>query len=286
MRTGVAFRPELAVWLASHPRDIECIELRVDRAIAGLRLSRAQESDPRHVVLNAPRLAVGGLEAPSPADLCDALRAACVVDAVWISAHLGDRRRPEDDFGYPDPLTLNGATLARVIGNCLRITDTCQRPLLVENVAAFCRGGGSMSEADFINKLCDETGCGVLLDVTTLTLDARHGLDPRQWLGSVDPHHIVALRLGGWREHGRGHWAGRREGHVPTEAWALAREVAAYAPVQAAILQSDGRFLGVTEMQAELRRLAALASVSDDQPGLDRVFDAGQVGWRHEPARL
>jgi uncharacterized protein len=288
MRTGVSFRPELAAWLATCPREVECVELRVDRAVAaGATLSRPQAADSRPVVLNAPRLSLGTHGSLDPADICDTLRAACVVDAVWISGYLGARRRPEPDFCYPDPLVLNRATLGHVISNCRRVIDACARPLLVENVVAFRRVEDSMSEAAFINTLCDETGCGVLLDVTALVLDARFGFDPRSWLWDVDPRHIAALRLGGWTDGGSGRWAGRREGRVSDDAWALACELAAHASIQAAILQTDGLFPGIPELQSELGRVAALGPrARQDHRGLDRAYGADQLRGRHEPARL
>jgi uncharacterized protein (UPF0276 family) len=287
MRTGISFRPDLAAWLATCPREVECVELRVDRAAAGPTLSRPQAADSRPVVLNAPRLSLGTHGSLDPADLCETLRAAYVVDAVWISAYLGARRRPEPDFCYPDSLVLNRATLGHVISNCRRIIDACARPLLVENVIAFRRLEESMSEAAFINTLCDETGCGVLLDVTALALDARFGFDPRKWLGDVDPRHIVALRLGGWTDGGSGRWAGRREGRVSDDAWALACELAAHASIQAAILQTDGRFPGIAEIRSELCRVAALEPLArQDHGGLDRAYGAGQVRERHESASI
>jgi uncharacterized protein (UPF0276 family) len=286
MRTGVAFRPELAVWLASCPREVDCVELRVDRTAGGFPLWRPDLTESPRVVLNAPRLSLGTSEALAPADLCDALRAAYTVNAVWISAYLGSRRRPEPDLAYPDPLTPSRTMLGRVIGNCRQIVDACARPVLVENVVAFRRTEGSMSEAEFINRLCDETGSGVLLDVTALALDARHGFDARAWVWDVDPRHIVALRLGGWRERGGGRWAGRREGRVAVDAWDLAGELAAHRRIQAAILQSDGGFPGLSEIRTELCRVAALNGRSQpERLGLDRAHAGAEVRWRPEPAR-
>jgi uncharacterized protein (UPF0276 family) len=118
-----------------------------------------------------------------------------------------------------------------------------------------------MSEAEFINQLCDETGCGFLVDVTALALDARFGFDCREWLWDVDPRHIVALHLGGWTQGGAGRWAGRHEGRVSEDAWTLASEVAARASVRAAILQRDGRSSDFAEIRSELHRLATLQSV-------------------------
>jgi uncharacterized protein (UPF0276 family) len=259
--TGIAFRPELAGWLATRPREVGCVEMRVDQAAVALRASRPERGHPRPVVLNAPRLSVGRHGPLNPSDICDAMRAASAADAIWITAYLGCCRRPEVDFSYPDPVPTTRAALGHAIVNCRQIMEVCGRPLLVENVAAFRRVEESISEAQFINQLCDETGCGLLVDVTALTLDARFGFKCREWLWDVDPRHIVALHVGGWRHGGAGRWEGRREGRVSEEVWTLASEVAARASIRAAILQRDGSSLGFADIRADLHGLAALDSV-------------------------
>lgn len=117
-----------------------------------------------------------------------------------------------------------------------------------------------MPEAEFINQLCDETGCQLLLDVTALALDARFGVDPHRWLWDVEPRHVAAIRVGGWAPRPTGRWSGRREGPVSAEVWTLAREVVARTPVQATILQSDGASTDADRLDAELHRAATLGT--------------------------
>src|SRR5688572_3921374 len=135
MRIGITFRPELAVWLTTRPRDVGCVEIRIDRAAPAYRLSSPDFAPHWPVLLNAPRLSLGGNDPLNPRDLCDALRVARGVDAVWISAYLGNRRRSEVELSYPDPVIVSRAALGRAVASCRRIMDACAVPLLVENVA-------------------------------------------------------------------------------------------------------------------------------------------------------
>jgi uncharacterized protein (UPF0276 family) len=255
---GIAFRPELGPWLATLPPDVACLELTVDQAVAGSRTRSHYGGYAWPVVVNATHLSLGGPELLDAVELRRAMHAANAVQAVWISAYLGRRHRPEADLSYPQPVCPVRSTLGRVITNCRRLMDACGRPLLVENVAAFGRVEDSMSEAEFINQLCDETGCGVVIDVTALTLDARFGFAPTDWLWAVNPCHVAAVHLGGWAHRPAGRWAWRHEGRVPEEAWALARELVSRTAARTAILQRDGRYLGIADLQQELGRIAAL----------------------------
>jgi uncharacterized protein (UPF0276 family) len=257
--TGIAYRPGLAAWLATRPRELTCLELTVDQVPSGAPGLRPDARRARRFVLKATRLSVGSPRPLDASDLRVAARAACAVDPIWMTTFLGWRRRPEADLAYPEPVAATRSTLGQVIANCRQIIEACGRPLLVENVAAFHRPDDSMCESDFINQLCDATGCGLVLDLTALTVDARFGVDYREWLWGVDPRNIVALHLGGWAARAGGRWAGRREGRIGDDVWELAREVIARAPVRAAILQHDGRVPSAAEIHAELRALAGLA---------------------------
>lgn len=275
----MAFRPELTDWLRCWPGELGFLELSVDQVLAG---PAAPVCGPDQSWPLALRASGFCLEAHRPVDgigVRRAMQAVCALDAVWISVHLGCQGRPEPELSYPHSFCPTRSALGRVIANCRQVMDACARPLLVENVAAFGRREDSMSEAEFINRLCDESGCQLLLDVTALVLDARFGFDPRCWLWDVDPRHVAAIRVGGWAPRPAGRWSGRRDGPVSTEVWALAAELVARTPVQATILQCDGASTNREDLTAELRRAAALGA--DTMPrgcgGLDRVDRAVHV---------
>ena len=269
MLAGIAFRPGLRAWLAAQPRDVGCLELRVDEALAEARPSRIVRVTSWPRALHAPQLSLGTPGPLDPAQLERVVRAARTVHPLWIGAYLGYRHRPEPEACYPQPLTPSGSTLAHVVENCRQLIEACARPVLLENVTAFGATCGSMSHGEFLNRLCDEAGCRLLVDVTALTVDARFGFDCSGWLREVEPCHIAAVHLGGWKEEGRGRWGARHEGPISEDAWALARELIARSRVGAAIVQCDGPRVDVPELQADLRRLAAF----DRVPALASPFD-------------
>ena len=259
MRAGLSFRPELAPWLATRPSEVRCLELTVDAALNASHGFRARQIRRWPTALQASELAVG-----SPAsrgdvpDLERVLSAVRAVDPMWICGYLGSRHRPETELSYPHPASIDGDCLGRAVANCRRLIDAGVRPLLVENVAAFGIMFDRMSPADFINKLCDESGCGLLLDVTTLMIDKRLGFDPTRWLWRVDPSHVAAMRL---RTVPRQPATGRSsigESLVTDDAWALAREIAARTSAETVILQCRGECPAIDELQAELCVTAAM----------------------------
>jgi uncharacterized protein (UPF0276 family) len=270
MRASIAFRPELGPWLATRPDDVRCLELSVEMVLSGSQALRLRQIRRWPTSLHAPSLSVGTPTPPRSSDLDTVLRAVRAIDPMWICAYLGCRHRPETEPSYPQPMPLTGSTLACAIANCRRLIDAGVRPLLVENVAAFGAEDGHMSPAEFLNKLCDESGCGVLLDVTTLTLDARLGVDPRRWLWDVDPLHIEAMRVRTTpRRHGGNGGAPARDGLLTDETWLLARDVAARTFAETSILQVRGECSGIEELQTELCRLASLGRAAVRAPATE-----------------
>jgi uncharacterized protein (UPF0276 family) len=210
---------------------------------------------PWPAALRATRFSLGTPEPLDPADLDALLRAVRAVDPVWIAVYLGCRHRPEIEVCYPQPVDRTRAVLGRAVAKCRELADACGRPVLVENVAAFGSSDGSVPHAEFVNRLCAESGCGFLADVSALALDSRLGFDPRRWLWAIDPSHVSAIHVG----VGGTRW---READHPDEAWGLARDLAEQTPVGTAILRWDGGAQRTPSLRATLRQLALLDRAS------------------------
>jgi uncharacterized protein (UPF0276 family) len=262
MLAGITFRPELEAWLTTRPAEVRCVEFSVDQALNGLPASPAERLGRPPATLHAARLSALTPAPLDPADIELVTQAVCAVDPIWVSVYLGCRRRPETELWYPQPVNLSGATLGRAIATCRCLIDAGVRPLLVENVTAFGVGDASSSPARFINQLCDESGCQLLVDVTALALDSRFGFDVRRWIWDVHPAHVMAMRLGVCARGARGRWAGRQESEVPDDAWELACELTARTHVGSAILQCDGRPPRIVDIQQDLHRLASLGHLA------------------------
>jgi len=97
------------------------------------------------------------------------------------------------------PIAFNDASLAVMVRNVQQVQDRLRRPLLVENLSAYLRwerpGEALRAEPDFFNELVARSGCGLLLDVNNLMVNALNsGLDAAGALQScvnwVDRLHV------------------------------------------------------------------------------------------------
>ena len=79
------------------------------------------------------------------------------------------------------PLSFNAASLNILCDNVARVQDRLRRRMLVENLSAYLSFDDDvMPEPDFLSALCARSGCGLLLDVNNLMVNALN-------VGAADP---------------------------------------------------------------------------------------------------
>ena len=85
------------------------------------------------------------------------------------------------------PVAFTDAALAIMAGNVMQVQERLRRQLLVENLSAYVSfTDDTMSEPAFFAALCRRTGCGMLLDVNNLMVNALNepGATPQTALAS------------------------------------------------------------------------------------------------------
>ncbi|HSI51500.1 MAG TPA: DUF692 domain-containing protein [Ideonella sp.] len=111
------------------------------------------------------------------------------------------------------PLAFNRASLALMARHVTQVQERLRRPLLVENLSAYLRAvpgqaADEMAEPEFFNTLSQQTGCGLLLDVNNLVVNAlNEGVaDPVAascgWIDALDPAIVGEVHLAGYNDSG------------------------------------------------------------------------------------
>ena len=71
------------------------------------------------------------------------------------------------------PIPFNDAALDVLCSNVQRVQERLKRQLLIENLSAYISpAGGILEETDFLNQLVRRTGCGLLVDVNNIYVNA------------------------------------------------------------------------------------------------------------------
>ncbi len=252
---GLGYRHALSRWIDSRPAEVRCLEITAEHFFEG-------DDDRLESLASEYPLFVHGLGVslgtPGPLDPETLQRFVGVVkrcNPKWVSEHIAFTRTADVDLGHLNPLRPSRAMLRTLAAHARDLSDACRKPVLLENITSHLRMDGDMSETAFLNELCSDAGCGLLLDVTNLYINSRnHGFDPRAWLQEIEPRHIVQLHIVGYSEND-GHFEDTHAEPIQDDLLELLKDVVSYAPVQAIILERDAKFENTAEIAFELQKL-------------------------------
>jgi uncharacterized protein (UPF0276 family) len=218
-----------------------------------------------YVSIHALKLSPASPEPPSRKYL-DAIRTlADESDATAISDHLGFTRGGLVELMHFAPPPYTQAALAVTCRNIDRIqSHFLGRPFFLENIATLFHFRGEMTEADFLGRVLDRTGCGWLLDVTNLYANAcNHAFDASAFLEQVVP---AARRLqmhlsGGFLDISAGRYIDSHSTAIPEEVWDLYRQALTLArgKVDAVFIERDLDFPDEAGWLAEGTRARQIA---------------------------
>jgi uncharacterized protein (UPF0276 family) len=129
--------------------------------------------------------------------------------------HLCDRYQPESfsehlawsshgDIYLNDllPLPYTPETLARIIEHIDQVQHTLNREMLLENPSTYIQFADStIPETEFLSEIARRTGCGLLLDINNVFVQARnHGTRAEDYLATFPLARVKEIHLGGHDE--------------------------------------------------------------------------------------
>lgn len=119
----------------------------------------------------------------------------------WIAEHFQclhtqDRSRSLD---YVFPPLYTEEFLQRFCENALVLQKAVEAPLVMENIPGFFSVNcAQMTEAEFLRRFFEQTGCGFLIDVPHIWLAAYYrGVDPQSYLQDFPLDRVVEIHVAG-----------------------------------------------------------------------------------------
>jgi uncharacterized protein (UPF0276 family) len=186
------------------------------------------------------------------------VRVAEAADPVYVTEHLAFTRTRDVDLGHLNPVAATRANLELLADHAREVMDHCGKPLLLENIATALRLKGEMDEPEFLNRLCDRAGCGLLLDATNLFVNSRNfGFDPLEWIERLEPRNVLQLHIVGYSRCGN-RWIDAHAEPIQRDLFDLAAKAMARFPIKSVIVERDENIPSPAELAAELRELEAV----------------------------
>lgn len=182
----------------------------------------------------------------------------------WHSDHLSFIRLESPsghsvDVGLTLPVPYDEAVLDMLSERVGHVQAEVPVPFLLENnVYYFDIPEQEMGEAEFLNRLSARTGCGLLLDLHNVYVNARnHGFDPMELLDGLDLTRVVEVHLGGGMEVD-GVYLDAHSGPCPEDVWRMLDEILPRTPNLAGVVfEMFGNYfpsIGPEPLRQELRK--------------------------------
>jgi uncharacterized protein (UPF0276 family) len=135
------------------------------------------------------------------------------IEPVRVSDHASFARAPRGSRGpvlhAADllPVAFTSAALDTLVRNVQQVQERLKRPILVENLSAYLHwADDTLAEPAFFDELCARAGCGLLLDLNNLVVNAlNEGHDEAAaaraacaWVDAINPAHVGEIHLAGY----------------------------------------------------------------------------------------
>lgn len=199
---GIGFKPEHFRAIIEAPQPLGFFEVHAENYMGA--------GGPPHARLTALRdryalsihgvgLSIGSMR-PLDRDHLTRLKALCDrYEPESFSEHLA--WSSHGNFYYNDllPLPYTEETLARIVEHIDEVQSILGRQMLLENPSTYLQfAATTISEVDFLRVVSDRTGCGLLLDVNNVFVQAKnHGADARDYLKDFPFERVREIHLAG-----------------------------------------------------------------------------------------
>jgi uncharacterized protein (UPF0276 family) len=201
-KSGVGLKPEHYRDILDSAPDIGWFEIHAENYMGAggpphAYLTAIRERYP--ISLHGVGLSIGGA---SPLDTEHLARLRALADLyqpALFSEHLAWSSHDTVYLNDLLPLPYTEETLARVCDHINEVQDAMQRQLLLENPSTYLSYiETTMAEVDFLREIARRTGCGLLLDVNNVFVQAaNHGFDADAYLDAFPMEHVGEIHLGG-----------------------------------------------------------------------------------------
>lgn len=162
------------------------------------------------------------------------------------------------------PLVQNEDNVRHVAARVRQVQDVLGEQILIENLSSYLRfSDDTLHEADFIAAIVAESGCGILLDVNNVYVNAHnHGFDAVDYLRRLPAHALGQIHLAGhtYDSLGSGLIIDTHDMPVPDGVWALYAQAVKMFGLVPTMIERDDNIPPLPELLAELNHARAIAA--------------------------
>ncbi|MEU9023869.1 DUF692 domain-containing protein [Actinomadura sp. NPDC048394] len=216
-------------------------------------LDRIAERYP--VVMHGVSLSIGGTD---PLDLHYLGRLRMLAEDIgarWISDHVAWTGVAGVNTHELLPVPFTEEALRHIARRVRVVQDVLEQPLVLENPSTYARfAHATMPEWEFLARLCEESGCRLLLDVNNVHVSSvNHGFDPEEYIRALPHDRVQQIHLAGHADMGD-HLLDTHDRPVAEPVWALYRLATSLTGAVPTLLEWDEDIPPFPVLLEELRK--------------------------------
>ncbi len=157
------------------------------------------------IALHGVSLSIGSVDPLDQNYLARLKRLVERIDPAIVSDHLCWTGVDGENLHDLLPLPFTEEALKHIVARVKQVQDFIGRPILLENVSSYITYKHSvMPEWEFLSGVAKQSGCGILLDINNVYVNAfNHNFDPYEFLRSIPPEYVGQFHLAGHTDMGK-----------------------------------------------------------------------------------
>ncbi len=218
-------------------------------------------------------LGLGSCDPPDPQHLARLAALVRRTQPAVVSEHLCWSSAGGVHFNDLLPLPFTEESLALVCARLDLLQSALGRTVLLEHLASYqLFAESTIAEAQFLGELAQRSGCGLLLDINNLYVNARnHGFDAAAFLRALPAAAVGEIHLAGHAAatiDGETVLIDTHDSAVAEEVWALYRDAQRCIGPRPTLIEWDAELPPLAVLLAEAARADAEAAAAVTPPGL------------------
>ena len=202
---GVGFKPQHFDDIRSGEQPIGFVEVHAENYMGAggpphAMLRRLRETYA--ISIHGVGLSIGSM-APLDTEHLSRLKVLCErYEPASFSEHLAWSSHGEVYLNDLLPLPYTPETLARIVDHVDQVQHTLNREMLLENPSTYIQfADTTIPETEFLAEIAARTGCGLLLDINNVFVQAKnHGTSADDYLATFPLGRVKEIHLGGHDE--------------------------------------------------------------------------------------
>jgi uncharacterized protein (UPF0276 family) len=216
-------------------------------------------------------MSFGAVDDPSPQYLRELKGEVERLGTPWHSDHLCFSTNGQQVLHELLPLKLCQENVTRVADRLRRVQDAVGVPLAIENVTWYLHPGQvELPEAEFIQRIVQQSGAGLLLDVNNVYVNSQnHDFDPYAFILELPLDRVVEIHVAGHTRTSSGLILDTHGTPISDPVFELLRYTLQHTGAVPVLLERDNDVPDLAELLQEVSRLRSIydeATRSSAQP--------------------